>query len=102
MKNYYQSRHLANWKHMSNNHDTSGPIDVGALKGKGRYKGFAKGFSKANGKKAEKVKANSKGHGKEKENGKEEAKERKAKEKAQDVSLVDPIHIGAESVPKSK
>ena len=36
-KKYYQSRHLANWKHMSNNHDTSGPMDIGELKGKGRY-----------------------------------------------------------------
>ena len=40
VKNYYQSRHVANWKHNSANHDTSGPMDVVALKDQGRYTGY--------------------------------------------------------------
>ena len=64
VKNYYQSR-LANWKHMLSSHDTSGPMDIGALKGQGSYKGFGKGFGKGfnegKGKKGGKGKGNFKG-----------------------------------------
>ena len=104
VKNCYQSRHLANWKHMSSNHDTPGPMDTGPLKGKGRNKGFGKGFgkrfSKGKERKEEKGKGKFKGTWKGKEIGKEKAKARKEKEKEQDVSFVDPIRIGAESVPR--
>ena len=41
---------------MSKNHDTSGPMDIGALRGKGRYKDMEK--DKENSK-VEKAKANS-------------------------------------------
>ena len=110
MKNYYYSRLLANWKHMSTNHDTSGPMDMGALKGKGRYKGFGKDLAKEKERKVEKTKANSKGHGKDNEKekgiGKEKAKERQATEKGEGkgtvVSFVDRIRIGVESVLKSR
>ena len=46
VKNYYQSRHLANWKHTSASNSDPAPMDIGALKGKGKYgKGkFGKGF----------------------------------------------------------
>ena len=50
VKNQYQSRQLVNCKRMTTNHDTSGTMDIRALKGKGKYKAFGKGFGKVKGK----------------------------------------------------
>ena len=45
MKQYYQSRHLANWRTASNSSQGPAPMDIGALKGKGKYRGKGKGKS---------------------------------------------------------
>ena len=45
MKQYYQSRHLANWQTASNNSQGPAPMDIGALKGKGKFRGKGKGKS---------------------------------------------------------
>ena len=63
---------------MSTSHATSGPIDIRALKGKGRYKGYGKGIFKG-GKAKGKFKGTWKGT--EKEIGKEKGKGKERKEK---------------------
>ena len=63
---YYQSRHLANWKHMSSNQDTSG-TEKGKKGGNGKckFKGTWKGKGKRNWKgKGKGKKAKGQGNGK--------------------------------------